>query len=90
MLFHFLVEGRGPKPFMQVVVVDAASDVGARAAVTRYLIAEGATLVGYDEEETAVIDAGAIPSSWPRPANDFGVVAVSGRVWCDRGPATGS
>lgn len=83
MLFHYLVEGRGPKPFMQVIVVEATTDDGARAAIERFLAADGAMLVGYDEEETAVIDAAVIPATWPRPPNSFGVVAVSGRVWSD-------
>ncbi len=81
MLFHYLVEGRGPKPFMQVLVVEATSDDGARVAVERFLAADGAMLVGYDEDETAVIEAAVIPATWPRPSNDFGVVAVSGRIW---------
>jgi len=82
-LFHYLVEGKGPKPFMQVVVVRAASDEVARLAVAEYLRAEGLDLLAYDEEETAIVDEGRIPPGWRRPGNDFGVVAASGRIWCD-------
>jgi hypothetical protein len=62
MLFHFHVEGRGPKAFMQVVVVDAGSNADGRSAVARFLDADGARLVGFDEEETAVIEQSAIPA----------------------------
>jgi len=57
-LYHYLVEGKGPKPFMQIVVVRAVADHGARLAVRRYLEAEGLELVAFDEEETAIVDAG--------------------------------
>jgi hypothetical protein len=82
-LFRYLVEASGPKPFMQVVIVDAGSDPDARAAVMRYLTAAGATFVGFDEEETALIEENAIPDEVPRMENEFGVVAVSGRIYYD-------
>jgi len=82
-LFHYLIEARGPKAFMQVVVVRAGSDGEVRWAVERYLEADGARLVGFDEEETAIVEETAVPPEWPRPRNKFGVTAVSGRIWCD-------
>jgi len=68
---------------MQIVVVRAESDQVGRLAVERFLKAAGLTLFGFDEEETGVIAESDIPDTWRRPQNEFGVVAVTGRVWCD-------
>jgi hypothetical protein len=84
MLFRFLVEGRGPKLFFfQVLVAKANSEQQARKAIRGFLASDGMTLIGFDEEETAVVDESVIPDEFVRPADCFGIVAASGRIWVD-------
>jgi len=81
--YRYLVEAVGPRPFMQVIVAEAFSEAEARAAVIRYLQADGADVSGVDEEETAIVQREDLPTESFRPKNEFGVVAASGRIWCD-------
>ena len=83
MLLRFIVEGRGPRPFYQVLVVDAPSVEQAKSALVGFLSSQGLEYVSIDEENVFRVDRAKIDSEDAVPRNPFGVVAASARIWVD-------
>ncbi len=57
---RLLVEGRAQLQFFQVLLIATDSFDAARLAARRFLEVNGAQLVSFDEEETAIIQTGGV------------------------------